>query len=101
MIRRPPRSTLFPYTTLFRAHPPPRVRSAAQDHLRKDPPRRAAQARGGARRRRCPARAGVLGGGSALKPPHEIALAVPGGHSPLSKRRNFVGAPVRIPRAPP
>src|SRR3712207_8505882 len=26
MIRRPPRSTLFPYTTLFRspAHPPPR-----------------------------------------------------------------------------
>src|SRR5438477_1074317 len=29
------------------------------------------------------------------------ALAVPGGHSPLSKRRNFVGARVRIPRAPP
>src|SRR2546429_5006695 len=24
MIRRPPRSTLFPYTTLFRSHPPPR-----------------------------------------------------------------------------
>src|SRR2546430_4418525 len=23
MIRRPPRSTLFPYTTLFRSHPPP------------------------------------------------------------------------------
>src|SRR3712207_7171148 len=22
MIRRPPRSTLFPYTTLFRSHPP-------------------------------------------------------------------------------
>src|SRR5437762_3821104 len=24
MIRRPPRSTLFPYTTLFRSEPPPR-----------------------------------------------------------------------------
>src|SRR6266498_4801867 len=29
MIRRPPRSTLFPYTTLFRSgRPPPRARSA-------------------------------------------------------------------------
>src|SRR5262245_64227336 len=27
MIRRPPRSTLFPYTTLFRSLPPPRARS--------------------------------------------------------------------------
>src|SRR5438445_3827797 len=25
MIRRPPRSTLFPYTTLFRSRPPPRL----------------------------------------------------------------------------
>src|SRR5258705_9668616 len=25
MIRRPPRSTLFPYTTLFRSNPPPGV----------------------------------------------------------------------------
>src|SRR6266403_190870 len=25
MIRRPPRSTLFPYTTLFRSHPVPAV----------------------------------------------------------------------------
>src|SRR2546428_10212079 len=25
MIRRPPRSTLFPYTTLFRSHPIPRT----------------------------------------------------------------------------
>src|SRR2546425_5494736 len=31
MIRRPPRSTLFPYTTLFRSH---RVRLAVRDHLR-------------------------------------------------------------------
>src|SRR6266536_1474075 len=28
MIRRPPRSTLFPYTTLFRSHARPRCRSA-------------------------------------------------------------------------
>src|SRR5260370_8349653 len=32
MIRRPPRSTLFPYTTLFRSHPEPhrRARAAAR-----------------------------------------------------------------------
>src|SRR5438445_1249809 len=28
MIRRPPRSTLFPYTTLFRSHPQDRPRCA-------------------------------------------------------------------------
>src|SRR2546430_15747268 len=28
MIRRPPRSTLFPYTTLFRSHVPPQLRVA-------------------------------------------------------------------------
>src|SRR2546427_4345331 len=28
MIRRPPRSTLFPYTTLFRSRPPPRAACA-------------------------------------------------------------------------
>src|SRR5947209_11281071 len=27
MLRRPPRSTLFPYTTLFRSHPPARCTS--------------------------------------------------------------------------
>src|SRR5258708_12726150 len=32
MIRRPPRSTLFPYTTLFRSHPGARrVRARRQD----------------------------------------------------------------------
>src|SRR5258707_6713681 len=33
MIRRPPRSTLFPYTTLFRSHGPlpVRVRTAVRD----------------------------------------------------------------------
>src|SRR5476649_2967267 len=37
MIRRPPRSTLFPYTTLFRStHPPSRCPAAARRAL---PPR--------------------------------------------------------------
>src|SRR2546429_7084678 len=30
MIRRPPRSTLFPYTTLFRSHRDPATRAAGQ-----------------------------------------------------------------------
>src|SRR6266849_8887235 len=33
MIRRPPRSTLFPYTTLFRSRPT--ARSACRTHLRR------------------------------------------------------------------
>src|SRR2546427_10939666 len=32
MIRRPPRSTLFPYTTLFRSHRD-RLDAAAEDHV--------------------------------------------------------------------
>src|SRR5256885_11104379 len=31
MIRRPPRSTLFPYTTLFRSRPPAHHRVAGRD----------------------------------------------------------------------
>src|SRR2546421_1980024 len=34
MIRRPPRSTLFPYTTLFRSHPPRLRLESAQYPLR-------------------------------------------------------------------
>src|SRR2546430_12542998 len=34
MIRRPPRSTLFPYTTLFRSHFPQRLRQKGR--LKKD-----------------------------------------------------------------
>src|SRR5260370_23423434 len=34
MIRRPPRSTLFPYTTLFRSHVPERLHRLAADLLR-------------------------------------------------------------------
>src|SRR3712207_8176915 len=49
MIRRPPRSTLFPYTTLFRSLPlrqgprrqaPPRERSRLHDHSSRKPHRR-------------------------------------------------------------
>src|SRR5690349_22492850 len=32
MIRRPPRSTLFPYTTLFRSHTPPGERKSGMPH---------------------------------------------------------------------
>src|SRR3989449_7582421 len=31
MIRRPPRSTLFPYTTLFRSHHQPRIQALGHD----------------------------------------------------------------------
>src|SRR5256885_11432759 len=34
MIRRPPRSTLFPYTTLFRSHPRPELRGRRPGHQR-------------------------------------------------------------------
>src|SRR2546426_6373789 len=33
MIRRPPRSTLFPYTTLFRSRPPPEPPQRARHEL--------------------------------------------------------------------
>src|SRR5256885_3783719 len=45
MIRRPPRSTLFPYTTLFRSPPPTAPRCRPREGCRgpaKSPPRRAA-----------------------------------------------------------
>src|SRR3712207_8868272 len=50
MIRRPPRSTLFPYTTLFRSRTVPRRRG--------DGRRRGARARVSASERRTPARDG-------------------------------------------
>src|SRR3712207_8573387 len=51
MIRRPPRSTLFPYTTLFRSSPArdAALRRGAQRHHRE--PRRAARRAGGEGRR--------------------------------------------------
>src|SRR2546427_5682716 len=49
MIRRPPRSTLFPYTTLFRSRVPalrkllhrpvrPEIRESVRDRVRRPPP---------------------------------------------------------------
>src|SRR2546430_12366485 len=40
MIRRPPRSTLFPYTTLFRSRPEVPVLVEVADDLGADPPGR-------------------------------------------------------------
>src|SRR3989442_11196802 len=37
MIRRPPRSTLFPYTTLFRSHPPEDGDNRLHLHMDKQP----------------------------------------------------------------
>src|SRR3712207_8484131 len=55
MIRRPPRSTLFPYTTLFRSHLPrgdgPRQ---VRDHQRRPGGRRRARRGGGNRPARKP-----------------------------------------------
>src|SRR2546430_2398766 len=45
MIRRPPRSTLFPYTTLFRSHGQVQPRAAPRDPLRR-PAARLRQSRG-------------------------------------------------------
>src|SRR3989454_12208231 len=61
MIRRPPRSTLFPYTTLFRSPPPlaPRGEDGARD---------ATHGRGGVRRV-------AAGGARALPPAHAEELA--------------------------
>src|SRR5256885_12176251 len=49
MIRRPPRSTLFPYTTLFRSHPADARRPAPGGRLRD---RRGGERTRGARRAR-------------------------------------------------
>src|SRR5690242_20995556 len=51
MIRRPPRSTLFPYTTLFRSHPALRRSPAARPRDDRDlaGPRRRSSRRGGGR----------------------------------------------------
>src|SRR3712207_5177805 len=63
MLRRPPRATLFPYTTLFRSRRRPRTRLTALRPLGRRPLRRAARCVPGARQRhpeaaRQPARGG-------------------------------------------
>src|SRR3712207_9413122 len=66
MIRRPPRSTLFPYTTLFRSR-------AREAHPRAHPPVRPARVVG-------PAGPGQLprGGHRVPQPPHPAAPGPPG-----------------------
>src|SRR5438270_12881641 len=55
MIRRPPRSTLFPYTTLFRSHTA--VQAAVEpQHVRSDGERRPASGERARRRSRDPGR---------------------------------------------
>src|SRR3989454_4548683 len=51
MIRRPPRSTLFPYTTLFRSRGEPRTRRVPRRRARRArrPPRACRRARGSCR----------------------------------------------------
>src|SRR6266566_10059567 len=71
MIRRPPRSTLFPYTTLFRSarrrprhrahHARPRTRCAGRDPARHPPPRARRMDAGGRARARG-SRRGLPGG---------------------------------------
>src|SRR5260221_5305388 len=46
MIRRPPRSTLFPYTTLFRSPPPSSPRRATRPYRGPRPLMQAGEARG-------------------------------------------------------
>src|SRR3712207_7636812 len=56
MIRRPPRSTLFPYTTLFRSRRRPRPRRPAPGRRRAAPWRRSSSPRLPARTRPAPPR---------------------------------------------
>src|SRR2546430_13166331 len=58
MIRRPPRSTLFPYTTLFRSRHRPRLRFRLWLRRCDQPVRRAFRADGGAAAARPPAARG-------------------------------------------
>src|SRR2546426_2206268 len=56
MIRRPPRSTLFPYTTLFRSRRPGRRRERGRRRVRPGPSRDAPGGRGRRRTGRPPDR---------------------------------------------
>src|SRR5690348_18366688 len=62
MLRRPPRSTLFPYTTLFRSHKDwPPSKASARTAASPDRETRAANEHSAARRARAPRRARPLG----------------------------------------
>src|SRR5947199_7896431 len=69
MIRRPPRSTLFPYTTLFRSHPRERPRG----HGRRRRGARRERGRQGVLSRHLLGRAQELQGREALPPQEAVA----------------------------
>src|SRR3712207_7716796 len=64
MIRRPPRSTLFPYTTLFRSPPPPRGRAPCSG-APASPPSPGRPRGGGGSRGTCPPGTLLAGRGAA------------------------------------
>src|SRR5256886_16405840 len=93
MIRRPPRSTLFPYTTLFRST---RLRPAARHGSRRsgagaDPRLVAARARGGERERaggdRVEHWAGGGGAGEIGRGPGRERGEIPGVPGSLKKKK--------------
>src|SRR6266511_6054923 len=87
MIRRPPRSTLFPYTTLFRSHAQPPSRASSRNHegAQTDPNRTARLGpRGYVKRRHELAH---LDEGLRVTPPvAEAGTAVVGGHKAVAAR---------------
>src|SRR3989475_9928495 len=100
MIRRPPRSTLFPYTTLFRSQPEPRAcRDHDLDGVRVSRHRFAGPFRppdGGAPRLDVTLRVGV-GPGIPTAPHHRITRAADGataGHSARGSPRRRVLRPL-------
>src|SRR5438105_4840584 len=99
MIRRPPRSTLFPYTTLFRSRPGRRTRGAAppaaptrataRDHVRpREPAARPVRLRGQPDRALRPVRAPVRECAAARAGRiARLSAARPAGPALLGKRR--------------
>src|SRR6266480_5577944 len=78
MIRRPPRSTLFPYTTLFRSRPADALPSGhAQPHWRK-PPNKQGLRRSPAHREDQHAPANVEGRGARTEEAAESVLRIVG-----------------------
>src|SRR6266536_6638560 len=94
MIRRPPRSTLFPYTTLFRPHRRPRgadLRALRPGPRRAEPPAR--RHRGDHPRRRAEPDAA-----RAAEDPGALRQAAAEGRPPRRVRRARRGAPRRLAR---
>src|SRR3989442_15728786 len=100
MIRRPPRSTLFPYTTLFRSHVVPLFGAhvldgaAAAARLRAMAALVPGRRRGGRGDARVPAVGGPRGGPAvAPRPPRRhVGPGGGGGHRPLRAGRHARGA---------